>query len=38
MNKNKRFIYELLFFKNMTIINFFARNNFFFFARLDEIL
>ncbi len=29
MNENKRFVCELLFFENMTIINFFARNNLF---------
>ncbi len=28
MNENKRFVFELFFFENMTIINFFARNNF----------
>ncbi len=30
INENKRFICELLFFENMTIINFFVRSNFFF--------
>jgi hypothetical protein len=28
MNENKRFVYELLLFENMTIISFFARSNF----------
>jgi hypothetical protein len=34
MNENKRFIDELLFFENMTIISFFARSNFFLFCTI----